>query len=328
MTTLMKRRAFLTSAIVAVALPRGVAAQGPKLASIGWITAQRASSLTPFVAAFRASLANMGYVEGRNLTIAFRYGDDAIERVPELATDLMRLPVSLLVAQGAAVDVLSRLDLKVPIVYVYSGDPVTAGFAESLARPRKNMTGLTFMAPEFNGKRLEILREIIPDLRRVAVIANPEHPGQHIERGYTEAAAHTLGVTIDYFPTRSRDELDSAFTAMAENLPQGISVFADGFAIQNRDRIIEFAMRYRLPVISGWAVFARSGAICTYGPALIASYRRLAEYVDRILKGAKPADLPIEQPTQFELVINQRTAKALGLAIPQSLMVRADEVIE
>jgi len=324
----MKRRAFLTSGIVALSLPYSIAAADAGVFRIGWITAQRASSLTPFVAAFRASLAELGYVEGRNLTIDFRYGDDAIERVPGLAAELVQVRIDLLVAQGAAVDVLSKLDLKVPLVYVYSGDPVTAGFAESLARPRANMTGLTFMAPEFNGKRLEILREIIPDLRRVAVIANPEHPGQHIERSYTEATARTLHIAIDYFPTRTLDELAHAFVAMAENPPQGISVFADGFAIQNRDRIIEFGMRQRIPVISGWAVFARSGAICTYGPALVASYRRLAAYVDRILKGAKPVNLPIEQPTQFELVINQRTAKALDLRIPQSLLVRADEVIE
>ena len=324
----IRRRAFLASALATVSVAGAVRAENLKRARIGWLTAQRASSLTPFVAAFRASLAELGYVEGRNLAIEFRYADDAIERVPELAAELVGLRIDLLVAQGAAVDVLSKLGLKVPLVYVYSGDPVSAGFAETLARPRGNMTGLTFMAPEFNGKRLEILREIIPDLRRVAVIANPEHPGQLVERSYTEATARALDLKVDFFATRTRDELMGAFAAMAEIPPQGISVFADGFAIQNRDRIIEFAMRLRIPVISGWAVFARSGATCTYGPALIASYRRLAAYVDRVLKGAKPADLPIEQPTQFELVINQRTARALGLTIPQSLLVRADEVIE
>ncbi len=324
----MRRRAFLVSGLAVLSLPYSAAAEEPRAFRIGWLTAQRASSLTPFVAAFRAALAEFGYVEGRNLSIEFRYGDDAIGRVPDLAAELMRLRIDVLVAQGAAVDVLSRLDLKVPLVYVYSGDPVTAGFAGSLARPRAGMTGLTFMAPEFNGKRLEILREIVPDLRRVAVIANPEHPGQHLERGYTEATARSLDVAIDYFPTSTPDELTRAFATIAENPVQGISVFADGFAIQNRDRIIAFGMKQRIPVISGWAVFARSGAICTYGPALIASYRRLASYVDRVLKGAKPADLPIEQPTQFELVINQRTAKALGLKIPQTLLVRADEVIE
>jgi putative ABC transport system substrate-binding protein len=276
----------------------------------------------------RESLAELGYVEGKNLTIEFRYGDDAIERVAELATDLERLRVDLIVAQGAAVEVISKLKLKTPVVYVFSGDPVSAGFAESLARPRGNMTGLTFMAAEFNGKRLELLREFVPDLRRVAIVANPEHPGEEIERRYSEEAGQRLGLLTDYFATRNRSELDGAFARIAETPVQAISVFADGFAIQNRQRIIEFAMSRRVPVISGWAIFAQSGALCTYGPRLAESYRRLAYYVDRVLKGAEPATLPIERPTKFELIVNAKTAKALNIAVPQSVLLRADQVIE
>jgi putative ABC transport system substrate-binding protein len=267
-------------------------------------------------------------VEGRNLVIVFRYADDRIERVPELATELARLPVDLIVAQGAAVSVVSKLGLTVPIVYVFSGDPVSAGFAESLAKPRGNMTGLTFMAAELNGKRLELLREIIPGLSRVAVVANSEHPGAHLERAYSEETARRLGITIEYFPTRTREELTDAFNVMTRNPPQAISLFADGFAIQNRQRIIEFGMSHRAPVISGWPVFAQSGALCTYGPRLAESYRRLAAYVDRVLKGAKPSDLPIEQPTKFELVVNLKTAKALGLTVPPTVLAQADAVIE
>ena len=325
----MKRRDFLASALAIAALPRSLAAQGtPKIARIGWLTAQQESSLTPYLAAMRAGFADLGYVEGRNLTIEYRYGNDAIERVPELAMELVKLPVDLIVAQGAAVSEISKLSLPVPVIYVFSGDPVSAGFADSLARPRGNMTGLTFMAAEFNGKRLEILRDIIRDLRRVAIVANSEHPGSELERAYSEDAGHKLGLTIQYFPTRSRDELTNAFTAMAADPPQAISLFADGFAVQNRQSIIDFALSLKAPVVSGWPVFARSGALCTYGPRLTESYRRLADYVDRILKGAKPTDLPIEQPTKFEMVINQRTAKVLGLAIPPVLLVSADEVIE
>ena len=325
----MKRRDFLASALAIAALPRSLAAQGtPKIARIGWLTAQQESSLTPYLAAMRAGFADLGYVEGRNLTIEYRYGNDAIERVPELAMELVKLPVDLIVAQGAAVSEISKLSLPVPVVYVFSGDPVSAGFADSLARPRGNMTGLTFMAAEFNGKRLEILRDIIRDLRRVAIVANSEHPGSELERAYSEDAGHKLGLAIQYFPTRSRDELTNAFTAMAADPPQAISLFADGFAVQNRQSIIDFALSLKAPVVSGWPVFARSGALCTYGPRLTESYRRLADYVDRILKGAKPTDLPIEQPTKFEMVINQRTAKVLGLAIPPVLLVSADEVIE
>jgi putative tryptophan/tyrosine transport system substrate-binding protein len=325
----MKRRDFLASALVVAALPNHVAAQGtPKAARIGWLTAQQESSLTPYIAAMRAGLAELGYVEGRNLTIEYRYGNDAIERVPELAAGLVRLPVDLIVAQGAAVSEVSKLGLPVPIVYVFSGDPVSAGFADNLARPRGNMTGLTFMAAEFNGKRLEILRDIVPDLRRVAIVANSEHPGSQIERAYSEEVGTKLGLKIQYYSTSNRDELTEAFTAMAADRPQAISVFADGFAVQNRQSIIDFAMSQKAPVVSGWPVFARSGALCTYGPRLTESYRRLADYVVRILRGAKSTELPIEQPTKFEMVLNQRTAKVLGLTIPSTLLLSADELIE
>jgi putative ABC transport system substrate-binding protein len=325
----MKRRKFIASlggVLAWSAVAR--AQQSEKIARIGWITAQQAASLTPYVDAFRRALADLGLVEGRNLVIVFRYGDDAIERVPQLAAELEQIPVDLLVAQGAAVSVISTLGLKVPVVYVFSGDPVSAGFASSLAEPKGNMTGLSFMAPDLNGKRLELLREIIPDLQQVAVIANPEHPSEHLERSYSEKTAERLGITIEYFPTRTQDELTAAFNSMAAKPPQAISLFADGFAIQNRQGIIEFGMNHRAPVISGWPVFAQSGAICTYGPRLVASYRRLAYFVDRVLKGAKPAQLPIEQPTEFELVINLKTATALGLTIPPTLLARADKVIE
>ncbi len=324
----MKRRTLLASTLAVASLPRSVVAQtSKKVIRIGWLTAQRAASLAPYVATFRAALADLGYVEGRNLMIDFRYGDDALERVPELATELVRLPVDLIVAQGAAVPEIKQLGLKVPVVYVYSGDPVLAGLADSLARPRGNMTGLTFMAVEFNGKRLELLREIIPRLRSVAIIANPEHPGEQRERGYSEEAGSRLGFGIQYFPARTRDELADVLTAMTSNPPQAISVFADGFAVQNRQSIIDFAMRVRAPVISGWPVFADSGALCTYGPRLSDSYRRLAYYADRVLKGAKTADLPIEQPATFEMIVNLKTASALGLTIPQSVLLRADRVI-
>src|ERR1700736_538678 len=308
----MRRRRFLASVIAIAALPRAVAAQGAsKPVRIGWLTAQQASSLGPFLDVLRSAFADLGYVEGRNLVIEYRYGNDAIERVPELAAELVRLPVDLIVAQGAAVFVISKLGLTVPVVYVYSGDPVSAGFADSLARPRKNMTGLTFMAAELNGKRLELLREIIPGLRRVAVVANPTHPGEHLERGYTQDYGRQLGLSTDYFATTTRDELELAFSAMANAPPQAISLFADGFAIQYRQDIIDFGLNRRVLMVSGWPVFARAGALFTYGPDLVSSYQRLAYYVDRIFKGKRTSDLPIEQPTKFEFVVNRRTAKAL-----------------
>jgi putative tryptophan/tyrosine transport system substrate-binding protein len=325
----VKRRAFLASALATVILPRGLAAQPvAKAVRIGWLTAQQASSLTPNLEAMRAGFSRIGYLEGRNLLIEYRYGDDSLERVPSLAFELVKLGVDLLVVQGAAVPVVSHLGLTLPVVYVFSGDPVSAGLADSLARPRGNMTGLTLMAAELNGKRLEILRDVMPDLRRVAIIANPEHPGANLEWAYSEDVARGLGLAIQYFPTPTRDDLAMAFAAMAAAPPQAISVFADGFAVQYRQNIIDFAISHHAPVISGWPVFAQSGALCTYGPRQADSYRQLASYVDRILKGAKPSDLPIERPTKFETVINLRTAKMLNLAIPQALLVSADQVIE
>jgi len=325
----MQRRTFLASAIALASLPRIAKAQGaPKAARIGWLTAQQESSLTPFLAVMRRGLADLGYVEGRNLVIEYRYANDVNARVPELAAELVKLSVELIIAQGAAVSEISNLGLPVPIVYIFSADPVSAGLADSLARPRGNMTGLTFMAAELNGKRLEILRDIIPDLRRVAIVANSEHKGVHLERAASEEVGRRLGLTIKYYPTPTRDELHKAFAAMATEPPQAISVFSDGFAVQNRQSIIDFAASQHAPVIAAWSVFARSGALCTYGPQLSESYRRLADYVDRILKGAKPADLPIEQPTKVETVVNQRTAKALGLTFPPMFLASADELIE
>jgi putative ABC transport system substrate-binding protein len=173
-----------------------------------------------------------------------------------------------------------------------------------------------------------MLRDIVPALRRVAIIANPEHPGAQMERTYSEETARRLGLEVEFFGTATQEQLTAAFATMDLHPPQAISLFADGFAIQYRQRIIDFGMKHRAPVISGWPVFAKSGAICTYGPKLSDSYRRLASYVDRVLKGARTSDLPIERPTKFETVVNMKTAKALGLTVPNSIIVSAHEVIE
>jgi len=325
----MNRRAFLaSSAAVAMATGCWRVRAAAKVVRIGWLTAQRAPSLVPFLEAFRGGLAELGYRENDNLEIEYRYGDDNLLRVAPLAAELVRKPVDLLVVQGAAVPLVYELKLSIPAVYVFSGDPVVAGFADSLAHPRGGMTGLTFMAAELNAKRLEILRDTIPGLRYVAIIANPEHPGSQIERTYSEDTARKLGLATEFFGTATEEQLASAFDAMDPSPPQAISLFADGFAIQYRQRIIDFGLKHRAPVISGWPIFARSGAICSYGPKLSESYRRLAYYVDRVLKGTPPSDLPIERPTKFETVVNLKTARILGLSLPNSILASADELIE
>jgi putative tryptophan/tyrosine transport system substrate-binding protein len=325
----MNRRAFLASVVAFTTVAGDASARAAsKPVSIGWLTAQRAPSLAPFLDAFRSGLAEFGYRENDNLKIEYRYGDDDLLRVAPLASELVRSPVDLLVVQGAAVPLVYELKLSVPAVYVFSGDPVAAGFADSLAHPRGNMTGLTFMAAELNGKRLEILRDIVPHLRRVAIIANPEHPGSQIERTYSEDTARSLGLALEFHGTSTEDQLIATFAAMDPNPPQAISLFADGFAIQYRQRIMDYGMKHGAPVISGWPVFARSGATCSYGPKLSESYRRLAYYVDRVLKGTQPSDLPIERPTKFETVVNLKAAKVLGLTVPDAIIASADELIE
>jgi putative ABC transport system substrate-binding protein len=323
----MDRRAFIASSLAATLTPRYAAAQSTeKVRRIGWVTAQTAASLAPYVEAFRAGLAERGYREGRGLVIEYRYGENISGRVAELTQELAKLPVDIIVAQGAAAFELPPLDL--PVIFVISADPVSSGFADSLAKPRGNRSGLTLMAAELNSKRLDLLKEVIPGLHRVALVGNPEHPGAHLERDVSEAAGRELGMVVDYVPSETLEKLQAALETIGRDPPQAISILADGFAIQHRQKIIDFAMRMHVPAISGWPVFAQSGALFTYGPKITDSYRRLAYYVDRVFRGARPADLPIEQPTTFELVINMRTAKALGLGIGPSLLASADRVIE
>ena len=322
----MKRRRLLLAAAAVAALPRIAAAQ-PRPARIGWVTAQRPPSLEPFVKAFRDALAGLGFVEGKNLTIEFRYGDDDLGKVRGLADDLVRASVDLIVVQGEAALEIKSMNLPTPVVYAYSADPVLAGLAQSLARPNANMTGLTYMAVELNGKRLELLREMTPSVRRVALLANPAYPGQDNERSSSEATAGRIGLDVRYVPARTSDELAAAFAKMAADKVQAISVLADSFTVQNRDSIIAFGMQQRIPVVASWPVFARSGALCSYGPRLSDSYQRLAYYVDRVLRGTKPAELPIEQPTTIETTVNLKTADALGLQVPQAVLVRADQVL-
>jgi ABC-type uncharacterized transport system substrate-binding protein len=326
----MKRRRFLLSSLALAGIPKIAAAQSPtKVFRIGWLIGGSAEGSALFLDALRAGLADHGYIEGRNLVIEKRYGEDGPEPVvAALARELAHLPVDVLVTQGYATRTVIKEVAAVPIVYVFSADPILSGIAQSLARPGGNATGISLLSVELNGKRIELLREMLPRLERVTVIANPAHSGANFELEACENAARQLGIAIRQDLVRNAAELEESFSEIAAYKPEAITVIPDGLVIQKRQRIVEFAAKERIPVISGWKIFAESGALCTYGPRLTESYRRAGFYIDRILKGAKPAELPIERPTVFELVVNLKTANSLGVTVPPSVLARADEVIE
>ena len=300
----------------------------PQAAHIGFISGVDAAAAADFLAALRDGLSTRGYLEPGTLKLEQLFANYDLDRIPALLEDLERQRVNVIVTHAAATYSVVKGRRTIPAAYEFSADPVTLGIAKDLAHPLDNATGITLMSVEMNGKRLELLHEIMPQIRRVAVLANPLHPGVQRERGDFEAKAHQLGIDVSFFPIPNRAELDRALGTIATNPPEALVAFSDAFVVENRNYMINFAMSRHLPVVSGWAVMAESGALCAYGPRLVKSYRRVAYYVDRILKGAKPAELPIEQPTKFELVINLNSAKTLGLAIPPLVLVRADRVIE
>lgn len=321
------RREFLITA-ACMAASRSVAATSARMRRIGWLTAQQPASLTPYLEALRQGLAEQKLVDGQGIEVLYRYGEDDVGRVPDLARDLVANGVELIIVQGAAIPAVIRLNLPVPIVFVTSGDPIAAGLAKSLTEPIGNCTGVTFMGFEFLGKRLEFLKEIQPAVNHVTVLGNPLHPGSDLEWASSEAAGRRLGISIDFIATPARDALIIAQKMLARTRPDAISLLPDGFAIAHRQMIMAIAAEQRIPVISGWPVFAEAGALYTYGPRLPLIYRRIAYFVVRILNGTKPADLPVERPSQFELVLNQKTARSFNLTFPRAILARADEVIE
>lgn len=297
-------------------------------ARVGFISPDDESGAADFLAALRDGLAAEGFREPEMLALDRLYADYALERVPALVAELERRGVELIVTHAGATPIVVKGERTVPVVYEFSADPIATGIAKDLAHPLFRATGVTLMRAELNSKRLELLHEIAPDLRRVAVIANPLHAGEEREQADLEAEAEQLGIHISFFDTPDLAALHRALDAVAADPPQALIAFSEGFVVENRSTIVDFAMSRRLPVVSGWAVMAKSGALFTYGPRLAESYRRTAYFVARILRGAEPGELPIEQPTVLDLVINLGSAKKLGLAIPPTLLARANEVIE
>jgi len=329
----MKRRAFL-SALSGGLLAAPLAGEGQQAASLPRIGFLAPASLSdprvpPYIRAFQEGLRELGYVEGRNIAIEFRWAEGQYERLPGLAAELVRLNVSIIVAAGPnAIQAAKQATATIPIVMAAVGDPVGTGFVASLARPGGNITGVSNMLPDLVGKQLELLKEVLPTVSRVALLGNPANPANASLERQAQDAARTLGVRLQPLWARDLSEIDSAFTATRMERADALIVLTDTMLINHRTRVIDHAGQRRLPAVFGVSQFVEAGGLLAYGPSFADGYRRAAPYVDRILKGAKPADLPIEQPRKFELVINLKTAKALGVTIPHSLLQRADQVIE
>jgi putative ABC transport system substrate-binding protein len=281
--------------------------------------------------AFRQGLLDLGWIAGQNVIIEPRWTGDRPDSVRELAADLVRLRVDVIVANGATmVRAAKAATTSIPIVMAASGsDPVASGFVTSLAHPGRNITGLSLLSAALDGKRLELLTEVVPRVGRVAVLQNPDFPEAKTRWRDAEMAGKSLGVRLEPWKVRSAEEIQTALSAANRTPAQALLVFSDPSVLErHRGRIIALALKYRLPAIYPWRSYAEEGGLMVYAPNLAEMHRRSAYYVDKILKGAKPADLPVEQPTKFELVINLRTAKQIGLAIPPNVLARADRVIK
>ncbi len=315
---------------VAVAGPPADAQQAPKIAKIGYPGPGTPATAGPLLDAFRQGLRELGYVEGKTFVLEVRHSEGRFERLPELARELVRLKVDVIVASSdVAIAAAKRETQTIPIVMVPGGDPVGTGFVTSLARPGGNITGLSSISPELSGKRLELLREAVPGLSRVALLWNPDVRSNMLDYKEMEGAARSQRLELQSIEVPRAEDLDRAFSAVTNQRAQAL-VLPSGNPVTfgNRGRITIFAQRNRLPSMYAQKEYVDAGGLMSYGPSMSDMFRRAAIYVDKILKGAKPAELPVEQPTKFELVINLKTAKALGLTIPQSLLRRADQVIQ
>jgi putative tryptophan/tyrosine transport system substrate-binding protein len=327
---MMDRRAFLGT-LTGGLLAAPLAAEGqPRPARVARVALLDGGNLeSQLWQATRDGLRELGYVEGQNLIIEFRSADGHFDRVPELLAELIRLRVDVIVTIGdPVVSAAKQATSTIPIVMAGAGDPVGRGFVASLARPGGNITGVSNLAVALTGKWLELAKEVVPRISRVAILRNGGNPTHALFWAEAQTSAHGMALTVNSVEVRSPGEFEPAFTSMAQAGVGAVVVLADPMLGSHRMRLAELAAKYRLPSISPFREAAESGGLISYGPSLRANFRRAATYVDQILRGAKPGDLPIQQPTTFELVINLKTAKALGLTIPPSLLQRADQVIE
>jgi putative ABC transport system substrate-binding protein len=325
-----RREVLLAIATTLLAMPLpGETQNARKIYRVGYLGNSSASLEPDLVEAFRQGMRDLGYIEGKNLVIEFRWAEGRYDRFASLVTDLIHLPVDVIVTAGTPGTLAAKNATKtIPLVIAVSGDAVGSGLIESLARPGGNVTGLTTMVPELEGKRLELLLEILPKLARITVLKNDANPLMAILFRQTAAAAKSSGVALEAVDIRAGDDFVKAFASIAKARPDAIIVLADRFLLAERERILTFTAQQRLAAMYPYREFVERGGLISYSPNYAESFRSAARYVDKILKGAKPADLPVEQPTKFELVVNMKTAKTLGIKIPNSILVRADKVIE
>jgi putative ABC transport system substrate-binding protein len=327
----MNRRTFVAGMATVMAAPLAATAQqASKVYRVGHVSFMSATAMEPYLNALKEGLRELGYVEGRNIVIENRSADEKPERLGSAAAELVRLNVDVIVTGiNHGVDASKRATATIPIVMVYGIDPIGAGFIESMARPGGNVTGGSFEASaEFYGKKLQILREVIPSFARVALLWNPGFSGASTYVEATRLAAAQLGMRFQSVKIAASSDLEPAFAAMAKEHAQAVVVVSDPLTFPSRHQIAQIGARQRLPVVASPREFAHAGGLLSYAPNLLERWRHAAVFVDRLLKGAKAADLPVEQPTKFELVINLKTAKALGLTIPPALLLRADQVVE
>ncbi len=327
----MKRRdAIILLCGTAAAWPLAARTQQiGKVYRIGFLGNSTAALESNLIGPFRDGLRDLGYEEGRNVTIEYRWAEGKYERFPLLVAELLASKVDVIVTAGTpATLAVQKATSSVPLVMVAVGDPIGTGIVPSLARPGGNITGLSSIAPELEGKRLELLREIIPELSNVALLLNPVNPFHVASLKQAQAAAQTLRLKLMSVPVSTREELDNGFAAILRARPGALLVLADRVFLHNRAPLTDFATENRLPGVYAYRELVEAGGLMSFGPNYADMHRRAATFVDKILKGAKPADLPVEQPTTFELLINLKAAKALGVTVPPTLLGRADQVIE
>jgi putative ABC transport system substrate-binding protein len=307
---------------------RGVATAQQAPLRVVWLATGTAAEDQPRVDALRSSLRELGYVEGRHLVIDARWANYSAARVEALAAATAAEMPSLIVTIGPAAIVMRRATKTIPIVFAYSGDPVLAGLVDSFARPGGNCTGISFLALDLVGKRIDLLKAVMPGLRRLAILASPEHFGDRAERRASEVAAAAVGLEVEYFELVGAAQLDAALEAIRAARHDAVLMFPVQSITGNSARIADWSRKHRIAAVSGWARFAEAGNLMAYGANLQQSFQRVATYVDRIVKGARPADLAVEVPQHFELVINLKTARDLGVTVPASVLLRADHVID